>query len=210
MSEFPHFADLLRAQNAISHIPSADAESALESRSLLSSGSPAPCPREAFKKCLLSRISRNRIFVFFLCSDLQSRLSQCAPRGCENFTAFRRAGSRRDKEGRCVKRKGGDRPFPDQAAAIQGGRSGGRGVSPSQGGLTDSRRPLWKAAADDPSRSPSTADPETRPHPRALGKNRHRFSQGASSQSFAFLPKALPKPRLASCPPTDRAGVTRP
>ena len=98
----------------------------------------------------------------------------------------------------------------DQAAAIQGGSSGGRGVSASQGGLTDSRRPLRKASADDPSRSPSTADPATLPHPRAMGKNRQRFSQGASSQSFAFLPKALPKPRLASCPPTHRAGVPRP
>lgn len=65
MSEFPHFADLLGAQNAISRIPSADTESALESQSLLSSGSPAPCPREAFKKYLLNRISRNRIFFFF-------------------------------------------------------------------------------------------------------------------------------------------------
>ena len=64
MSEFPHFADLLGAQNAISHIPSADTESALESQSLLSSGSPAPCPREAFKKYLLNRISRNRNFFF--------------------------------------------------------------------------------------------------------------------------------------------------
>lgn len=220
MSEFPHFADLLGAQNAISHIPSADTESALESQSLLSSGSPAPCPREAFKKYLLNRISRNRNFFFHaaICNLGYRNGLYSAEKTSPHFAERAKGGTRKEdaEKGKVAGLERWRSPISSFSStltrpqAIQGGSSGGRGVSPSQGGLTDSRRPLRKAAADDPSRSPSTADPAKLPHPRALGKNRRRFAQGASSQSFAFLPKALPKPRLASCPPTYRAGVARP